>query len=502
LKKLLVLLTLVSATAFGQHRLVSSSPASGTSGVASHLTLELTFNAALDSTQTFSNDAGYFTNIDSISLDHYSTDKNTVFIKGVCRPDSVSFFAGYSWKFSGGAKLDTPFVVLLTAGGSFIGNTVSGTITSVVPGVSPGGALVLLATAPITGGEQPSFFTGTVSLPGGSFSIPWVPYGTWYPVTAVDVNKDANIDPSGGDAIAVGNGVLVNNSNVSNVALQFGVANPFCFAEAIDSVNTIVGQLPSDHVLRSIQTYNADSTGRSQEWEFKYTSASAGQGYKSRVSHFGLGTKTIDAIELPWVQQLKPIGNPALAALADSVVARAERNGGKEFRHTPVSDTLHFQLELTLGDLKFSDFSLMVPDQSKLYWGVKYAFYNQVASDSSSDVLSKKFICDFTTGAILGATGVSESGPSLIPETYSLFQNYPNPFNPSTIISFDLPLREDVKLTVYSLLGQEIATLVNGIVPAGRHEVRFDGSKLSSGVYFFRLSTPHGNFTKSMVLAK
>ena len=502
MKQLLLLLTVVSATALGQYRLVSSTPASGSTGIPAQLILGLTFNAALDTTQIFSSEIGYFTNIDSISVDHYSADKNTIFFKGVCLPDSIYFFAGYTWRFSGGAKLDTPFVVLLTTGSSFTGNTVSGTVTSGVPQASPGGVLVLLANGTLMGEGKPTFLTGAVTLPGGTFSIPWVHNGTWFPVSARDMNLDAGIDPSRGDVVAIGDSIVVNNAGVSGVTLNFVPMNPYSLAEAMDSANAMVSQLPSDHVLRTIQTYDADSTGHAQDWEFKYTSASTGQGYRSRVSHFGQGVRTLDPGELQWVSQLKPLVNADQAALADSVVARTERNGGKEFRHTPVSDTLEFELQLTLGDLRYSDFSFIVTDTSKLYWGVKYSFYPRADSDSSRDVLSKKYLCDFTTGNIIGTTSVSAPGSSSIPQTYSLFQNYPNPFNPSTMITFELPVREDVKLTVYSLLGQEIATLVNGVVPAGRQEVRFDGSKLSSGVYFFRLSTPHGNFTKSMVLAK
>ncbi len=74
-----------------------------------------------------------------------------------------------------------------------------------------------------------------------------------------------------------------------------------------------------------------------------------------------------------------------------------------------------------------------------------------------------------------------------LPTSYSLGQNYPNPFNPSTTIQFDIPKASIVTLKVYNMLGQEVATLVNEKREAGRCEVIFDGSKLSSGVYFYRL---------------
>jgi hypothetical protein len=89
-----------------------------------------------------------------------------------------------------------------------------------------------------------------------------------------------------------------------------------------------------------------------------------------------------------------------------------------------------------------------------------------------------------------------------IPQKFSLHQNYPNPFNPSTTISYDLPERSRVKLTVYNLLGQEVATLVNAEQEPGRYSINFDASGLPSGVYFYTLQTPYFTKTNKMVLVK
>ncbi|MFA5834340.1 MAG: T9SS type A sorting domain-containing protein [Bacteroidota bacterium] len=88
------------------------------------------------------------------------------------------------------------------------------------------------------------------------------------------------------------------------------------------------------------------------------------------------------------------------------------------------------------------------------------------------------------------------------PAVYSLDQNYPNPFNPSTTINYVLPMSGNVTLKVYNLIGQEVATLVNDYQQAGGYNVKFDASKLSSGVYFYSLNA--GNYTqvKKMMLLK
>jgi hypothetical protein len=86
-----------------------------------------------------------------------------------------------------------------------------------------------------------------------------------------------------------------------------------------------------------------------------------------------------------------------------------------------------------------------------------------------------------------------------LPEEFSLTQNYPNPFNPSTTIRYELPHASRVSLKVYNMLGQQVATLVNETKDAGIHEVKFDNSNLTSGVYFYRLEA--GDFVQTKKLA-
>ena len=96
--------------------------------------------------------------------------------------------------------------------------------------------------------------------------------------------------------------------------------------------------------------------------------------------------------------------------------------------------------------------------------------------------------------------GVEES--EIIPKLYSLEQNYPNPFNPETVIEYTLPIRSDVKLTIYNLRGEEVALLIDGTMPAGNHQVSWDASGFASGIYFYRLQADDFVQTKKMLLLK
>lgn len=103
----------------------------------------------------------------------------------------------------------------------------------------------------------------------------------------------------------------------------------------------------------------------------------------------------------------------------------------------------------------------------------------------------------FTSSRILDA-----EEPTDLPEMFRLYQNYPNPFNPQTTIRFALRVPTHVSLVVYNLIGRRVARLVDRPVNAGYHEVVFDGSRLPSGVYFYRLVAGDVIKTKSMILMK
>ena len=103
--------------------------------------------------------------------------------------------------------------------------------------------------------------------------------------------------------------------------------------------------------------------------------------------------------------------------------------------------------------------------------------------------------------SVTGSVGIT-GNTNEIPGSYSLSQNYPNPFNPSTNLEFGISNLEFVSLKVYDLLGNEIKVLVNEVLPAGSYKIKFDGSGLSSGIYFYSLTA--GNFAdkKRMLLLK
>jgi hypothetical protein len=97
---------------------------------------------------------------------------------------------------------------------------------------------------------------------------------------------------------------------------------------------------------------------------------------------------------------------------------------------------------------------------------------------------------------------ISPVGAAL-PAQFRLDQNYPNPFNPATIIGFEISKSSQVSLIIYNILGERVATLVEGVKAPGAYQVKFDASRFSSGVYFYRLIADGALLgTRKMMLLK
>jgi hypothetical protein len=103
-------------------------------------------------------------------------------------------------------------------------------------------------------------------------------------------------------------------------------------------------------------------------------------------------------------------------------------------------------------------------------------------------------------------TAVNDKG--LAPKEYELSQNYPNPFNPSTTISFNIPVESNVNITVYNILGQKAAEIVDKNLKAGKHNVEWNAEEYSSGMYIYRMNAEavrenrSRTMTKKMLLVK
>ncbi|MCH8943007.1 MAG: T9SS type A sorting domain-containing protein, partial [Bacteroidetes bacterium] len=129
-------------------------------------------------------------------------------------------------------------------------------------------------------------------------------------------------------------------------------------------------------------------------------------------------------------------------------------------------------------------------DNTKYYWRVSALNNAGNSSDTSTTF-------NFTTGI---ATGIGEN--DITPQNYSLSQNYPNPFNPTTNITFTISKESLVTLKIYDVLGKVVVQLVNQRLKTGTYKYSFNAARITSGVYFYRLTAGRFISTKKMILLK
>ncbi|MCX7797096.1 MAG: cohesin domain-containing protein [Melioribacter sp.] len=159
----------------------------------------------------------------------------------------------------------------------------------------------------------------------------------------------------------------------------------------------------------------------------------------------------------------------------------------------PDNDPLTFRLISGPGEISADGLYSWVPRPSQA--GLSFLIIIEV-SDGSLKATSSRTVKVSNT-----VTGLEEEEAG-VPKEYALMQNYPNPFNPVTTIRFALPKESHVKLSVYNILGQEVATLVNGNMSAGYHRVEFDASRLNTGMYIYKIEAGEYVSMKKMMYVK
>ena len=187
-------------------------------------------------------------------------------------------------------------------------------------------------------------------------------------------------------------------------------------------------------------------------------------------------------------------------------------DSSKVYRST--DDGLNWVKVFTGSSIKFQ--SLLIDSNDRIYGGGTGILVSEDNGDSWRTMISGipvKSMAMSDDGYIYLGTngnGVYRTTTSTVGvkdrvtqlQNYSLSQNYPNPFNPNTTISYSIPERGNVKLTVYNSLGQVISELVNEEKPAGNFSVQFNAANLPSGVYFYQIKSGNFNSTKKLILIK
>jgi uncharacterized lipoprotein YddW (UPF0748 family) len=170
-----------------------------------------------------------------------------------------------------------------------------------------------------------------------------------------------------------------------------------------------------------------------------------------------------------------------------------EKSYAAEGYQMQLSISLTFSSATTLLDTAgIVDTSIMLSNLTanrNHFWRIRAA--NQFGSSPWSNTFG------FRTTSV-----VSVEKENIIPESFALDQNYPNPFNPITTIGFQLPNQAYITLKIYDVLGREVATIADGVYPAGHYTINFDASGLSTGIYYYRMIAGDFNMVRKMIITK
>ena len=258
----------------------------------------------------------------------------------------------------------------------------------------------------------------------------------------------------------------------------------------------------SSGVEQWVRTYN----GPGNDWDEAYSIAvdHSGNAYVTGYS-YGVGTegdaatiKYTPAGDTSWIKRYNgPSGN----GWDEGITVRTDASGNVYVAGSSYSPG---------GDI----FVIKYSSAGDSLWGFRYNGpdnLNDEAKDMTIDALGNLYVTgrsntntagyDFVTikyGLPTAITPISSN----VPESFSLLQNYPNPFNPGTSIKFKVKSLKHVELNVYDISGKEVARLVNQKLQPGTYEYTFDGSGLSSGIYFYTLTAGDFKETRRMVLLK
>lgn len=207
--------------------------------------------------------------------------------------------------------------------------------------------------------------------------------------------------------------------------------------------------------------------------------------------------------------------NDALA-VGDKIILKS-RNGGATFEYIPTNSQVMLYSVAFRNDTAYS-VGKNNNVNGEVWWSADFGeswnniIDTTVINSSTSSFLYSTAI-DFNGYVWVGGSAsnifttmpeppVSVGDDKYVINNYRLDQNYPNPFNPNTIISFELFKSDLIILKIYDILGREIITLIDGIKKSGLHQINFDASNLTSGVYFYRLQSGDFIETKKMVLLR
>ena len=206
----------------------------------------------------------------------------------------------------------------------------------------------------------------------------------------------------------------------------------------------------------------------------------------SNNTHDGLNKSYIRRVTSPWIDADVTFDNQPDFTHANEVILEQSTSPYQDYLNINVTDMVREMVQNPQNNYGF----MLALRLEGIYRSINFA------SGDCPDI-SKRPLLVITYGTV-GIHNIS----SEIPAEFNLYQNFPNPFNPVTNIKFDIAGSVLTKISVYNELGKEVTNIVNERLEPGSYQVRWDGSRFSSGAYFIKLETDDVKITKKIILLK
>jgi hypothetical protein len=367
-------------------------------------------------------------------------------------------------------------------------------------------------------------------------------------------NKDVRSFASNGNYLFAGtinNGVYYSTNNGMNWT-QTSLTNQQTYSLLINGNNIFAGNTypPSVH----LSTNNgANWSQTSLENQSVYSLEASGNSIIAGTLNYGIFFTTNNGAN--WIQtsvnnrtvlSLASSGNNVFAATYNNCGVYKSTNNGLNWSQTSLNDRSIWVIAANgnnvyagTGDISgiyistnngtnwtqsliMQSISALAVYGNTLFAGVSVTGFNVSFDNGNNWIQKNEGLGNLSTWSLFVSNGYLYAGTSTngvyrrplselvgihpisteTPSKYSLSQNYPNPFNPITNVKFSMLNARDVKLVVYDVMGREVQTLVNEKLSAGTYEVKFDGSMLNSGIYFYKMMTDGFTETKKMLMIK
>jgi len=264
------------------------------------------------------------------------------------------------------------------------------------------------------------------------------------------------------------------------------------------AADTPVDILYDDDAGEIGRSWNGDFSGFGNEFESPYLPMNVNNVQTNIFAVTAPGNLHV------WLMDDDGTGNPGDILVADTVAVSAVGWDTTDFSSANIVINQGKVFAVAIVELQASGIQIGTDQSTTTPFSFRgWEYTGGLAGDRDrelSDVMIR-------INAMAIPTAVYDPTDENLPARVSLEQNYPNPFNPTTNIDYSVPVNSNVKLDIFNIMGQKVKTLINGNAVAGRHNIVWDGSaddgsQISSGVYFYRLSVGDETFIRRMTLVK